>query len=197
MRKTLLITALASCFYVGAGCADEITEQIQSGAQAYQQQDFQLAIEELNYAVAQIQEKLNAENATLLPEPLAGWTADSVENTSGAMAMMGGGANMARDYRRGNETVNLNIIANSPMLSGMMAMFSNPMLLGSNPDMKPYRYKRIKGLKETSGNTVTLTLMMMGQVMIKAEGQNLKDEKVLEAYLDKMDFERIQRAFVQ
>mgnify|MGYP000025297832 CR=1 FL=1 len=47
------------------------------------------AVDELNYAVAQIQQKLNTQNETLLPEPLDGWTAGEVENTSAAMAIMG------------------------------------------------------------------------------------------------------------
>ncbi len=197
MRTLKLVPLLTGLFLVGIVQADEVTGQIQAGVEAYQQQDYQLAVDELNYAVAQIQEKLNAANSTLLPEPLPGWTADAVENTSAAMAMMGGGTNMERSYYRNGETVNISIIANSPMLSGMMAMFTNPMVMSSNPNMKPYRYKRHKGVKEVDGGNTRITLIMKGLVMIKVEGARLKDEKMLEQYLEAMDLKRIQGALLQ
>jgi len=196
MSKSVLLPALAAGLLIGTAQADEITDQIKAGAAAYEQQDYQLAVEELNYALAQIQEKLNAANATLLPEPLPGWTAEEVENTSGAMVMMGGGTNMSRTYRRDSQSVQITIIANSPVVSGMMAMLSNPMVISSNPDMKPYRYQRMKGVKETSGDSLSITLGLAGQVMIKLEGEGLEDEKVLEEYLDAMDFKRIQSALI-
>jgi len=194
MPNARLLLALAAGLLVGNAQADEVADQIQAGLDAYGHQDYRLAVEELNYALAQIQQKLNASNATLLPEPLAGWSADPVDNTSAAMALMGGGTNMSRTYRRDDQSVEISIIANSPMVAGMMAMISNPMVIASNPDMKPYRYQRLKGIQETSGDTLSITLGMGGQVMIKLEGRGLKDEKVLEDYLSAMDFKRIRGA---
>lgn len=180
-----------------ATTADEVEEQIQLGLESYRNGDYKAAVDDLNYAVAQIQERLNARNATLLPEPLDGWTASEVENASAGLAMMGGGSHMSRSYRRGGESLEITLTAGSPMVAGALTMINNPMLLSSSPDLKPYRYKRVKGMKQTAGERIEVTLGLAGQIMLQLTGQNLADEAVIEAYLDAMDLQRIQEALLQ
>lgn len=180
-----------------AAVADEVEEQIQLGLESYRNRDYKAAVDDLNYAVAQIREKLNAEHATLLPEPLDGWTASEVENASAGLAMMGGGSHMSRTYRRGGESLEITLTAGSPMVAGALTMINNPMLLSSSPDLKPYRYKRVNGMKQTSGERIEVTLGLAGQIMLQLTGQNLSDEAVITAYLDAMDLERIQEALLQ
>jgi hypothetical protein len=175
--------------------ADAIRDQINLGLEAYESKDYSLAIEELNYVVAQLQEKLNAENAGLLPEPLDGWTASEVENTSAAMAMMGGGTNMTRSYRRGSETVEITLMSGSPMVTGMLAMVNNPMMLSSSPDLKPYRYRRHKGMKKTADGEIEVTLSVLGQIMYQVTARD-SSEDVIKGYLDATDFSTIQQALI-
>ena len=193
----ILTTVLTLTLSAGHAHADEITDQIQSAVEAYEQQDYQGAIGDLNYAIAQIQEIVNARNAQLLPEPLDGWTASDVENVGAAMAMLGGGTSMTRRYSRGTEALEINITANSPWIAGMMQMMSNPMLMAGNPNLKPYRYKRINGMKDTSEGHIEATLALASQIIVKVTGENLSDEAVIEQYLDAMDFDRIQQAMLQ
>ncbi len=176
--------------------ADEVEDQIKQGLQAYQSQDYRAAVEELNYAIAYIQEKLNAQNVELLPKPLKGWTASKTENASGAMSMMGMGSHMSRSYQRGNERIEISITAGSPMVAGALAMINNPMMISSNPDMKPFRYQRIKGIKEVSGNRIEITLTIAGQIMIQLTGSNT-EEAVIKQYLDAMNFDAIKKSFLQ
>lgn len=190
IRSTLAL--VASILSTTLAIADEITDQIDSGREAYEQKDYRAAIDDLNFAVAQIQELLNSQNATLLPEPLDGWTASEVENASSAMSMIGGGTNMTRTYQRNGEQMEINIIANSPWVMGMMQMLGNPMMMSGNPNMKPYRHNRIKGMKETTDGEVAVTLAVAGQIVVKVTGRNLESEEPIEQYLDAMDFDRIQ-----
>jgi hypothetical protein len=71
------------------------------------------------------------------------------------------------------------------------------MLLGSDPNTRPYRFKRMKGMKRTEPNQTEITLSVTGQVMVQATGSNLKDAAALEEYLNALDFERIKAALVQ
>jgi hypothetical protein len=192
MHVLLALTALAP-----VAAADEITDQIASAREAYEQKDYTAAIDDLNFAIAQIQEVINSQNATLLPEPLEGWSASEVENASGAMTMIGGGTNMTRTYQRDDERVEINLIANSPWVMGMMQMLSNPMLMAGNPNVKTYRHNRIKGMKETSEGEVAVTLAVAGQIVVKVTGRNLATEATIEQYLDAMDFDRIQSTLLQ
>jgi hypothetical protein len=190
----LLIAALVSTMLANA-LADEIEDQIKLGLESYSSKEYKMAIEDLNYAVAQIQEKLNAQNALLLPEPMEGWKADKVSNAGGAMAMMGSGTQLSRTYRRGGESIKIAIMS-GPIIASGLAMINNPMLLGNNPDTSPYRYKRIKGMKKVSGNKTEITLSLAGQVMVQLTAQGLKDEAAIKSYLDEMDFEKIKGALL-
>lgn len=181
---------------IGGAMADAVEDQIGMGLEAYQAKDYKVAIDELNYAVAQIQEKLNAANNTLLPDAPDGWSASEVENASAGMAMMGGGAHMSRSYQRGEQLVEISIMAGSPMITGGLAMINNPMLLASDPSIKPYRYKRNKGMKQTSDGAIEVTLAVAGQIMVQLSGSGV-DDATLEKFLDAMDFDAIQESLLQ
>ena len=177
--------------------ADGVEDQIGLGLESYKNKDYKAAVDDLNYAIALIQEKLNSKNATLLPEPLAGWSATDVENNSAGMAMMGGGTHMSRSYQRDSESVEISITSGSPMVAGALMMINNPMVLSSSPDMKPYRYKRVKGMQQVSGNRIETTLALVGQIMVQVNATNLADQSVIEQYLDAMDFDQIKSALLQ
>ncbi len=194
MLRNALLATLLGVVSLGAA-ADEIEDQIRLGLESYQNKDYRAALDDLNYAVAQIQEKMTAQNVTLLPEPLDGWTASEVESSAG-MAMMGGGTTMSRSYQRDSESVEITITAGSPMIAAALSMINNPMLLGTSPDLKPYRYQRIKGMKQVSDGRIEITLALAGQIMIQVNASNLADEETVTRYLDAMDFERIQGALL-
>ena len=195
MLRRLLIGFLLTTSI--SATADEVEDQINLALDSYRSKNYKAAVDDLNYAVAQIQEKLNSTNATLLPEPLDGWTATEVENNSAGMAMMGGGTQMSRSYQRGSESLEISITAGSPMVAGVLMMINNPILLSSSPDMKPYRHKRIKGMQQVSGNRVETTLALAGQIMVQVDATNLADPAVIEQYLEAMDFDQIQSALLQ
>lgn len=195
MKYTLSVAAVLLLSSFGA-VADEVSDQIELGLEAYQSNDYKVAIDELNYAIAQMQEKLNQENASLLPEALPGWSAGPVENGSAAMAMMGGGSNMSRDYQKGDQSVSLSVTAGSPMMAAALTMINNPMLLNSDPNTKTYRYKRNKGMLQLSDGDIEITLSVSGQIMVQARGSNT-DEATVKQYLDAMDFGKLQEALLQ
>ena len=204
MNRNVRVISLALMMCLGASnaFADEISDQIESGLKAYQEKDYKLALDELKYAEAQLQEKVNQENAVLLPEPLEGWEAEDVKTTS--MSMAGGGTMMSRQYKRGKEKLKIEIAANSPLMSMMTMMMKNPMLLSSNPDASPYRYKRAKGMIEIKRNKMDTKLMLAGQILLSLELSGMdkadlktKGKEVVKQYLDKMDFAKIKEAFLE
>lgn len=195
-RNTAAVVVAATLFTALPVAADEITDQINNGLKAYESQDYKTALEELKFATAQIQELANQQNAAILPDALPGWTAEDIQNDTGAMVFAGGGSMMSREYRKDSEEVTLEIIANSPMLNMMSMMINNPMMMASDPKTKPYRFGKLKGMKRVDGGETEITLVMAGQVMIKATGRGLTDPQVLETYLGKLDMDRIRDAFL-
>ena len=54
--------------------ADEISDQITMGLEAYKEQDYKTAVEELKFVTAQLQQLQQAEIEKLMPKALEGWT---------------------------------------------------------------------------------------------------------------------------
>ncbi len=173
--------------------ADEITDQIQMGLKAYEEKDYRTAVDELKFVVALLEKLKNDQNLKLLPDALEGWKTVESNNKDNqmAMAMMGGGTSMKGKYVRDNEVVRIEILANSPLLSMMTMMISNPAMMAGEKNTTPFRYKRSKGMKKRDGNKLEITIVVAGQIMIKVVGNNLKDEAVLKEYLDAIDMAKL------
>jgi hypothetical protein len=181
----------------GQALADEVGEQIDLGKELYQEGDFRGAVEELQYAISQIQQKLNEEYMTLLPDPLEGWRADEAQAQTAGMAMMGGGTQISRDYyaQEDNGQVNIQILANSPMLAAMSMMIGNPMMMQGERDTKPYRKGRTKGMIKENAKNIEITLLVANRVLITVKGSRVDSKEPVEAYLDAMDLRAVEKAF--
>lgn len=197
--KKLLLTGLVilPMLMSTALIADEIEDQIQAGLKAYQDKEYKIAVDELKFAMAQLEKLAQNDNKKLLPTVLDGWTMkDDDSQTQAAMSMLGGGTTIGANYTRGNESIHIQIIANSPMIAMIGMMINNPMMAASDENTKPYRYKRIKGIKKTEGSNTEITLLLVGQIMIRLDGENLKDSAILEQYLDKIDMNKLKEALL-
>lgn len=172
--------------------ADEVEEQIQEATQAYQEGRYADAIEELEFAVGQIQELRNQRYLTLLPEAPPGWEAQEGEAQTARMALMGGGTHLMREYVRDEEQITIEMMADSPMLAALNVVLNNPAMLAGTPNTQPYRYKTYKGIKKIQdGGDVEISLLVGSNTLIQLKGVNLEDPETLETFLDAMDFARI------
>jgi len=187
-RRGLALMALGLNFHTQA---DEITEQLERSLKAYKEQSYSSALRELQFAVAQIQEKLNTSYLALLPEPLPGWQADQPESQT-AVALMGGGTHISRHYHYDpDQEIVLEIIIDSPLIQMLTLTMSNIPVLTTDQSIKPYRFDIYRGTVRKEGNTREISLLVANQVMVKAAGQNLKEEKFLESYLRAMEIKKI------
>lgn len=178
--------------------ADEITDQITAGLEAYKEQDYKMAVEELKFVTAQLQQLHQAEMQKLMPKALEGWTEKegSSRDNQVAMSMMGGGTSMKSEFKRNRERVIIEVMANSPMMQMMTMMLKNPAMMAGQQNTKPYRYKKAKGMIKTENNKTEITLMLAGQILIKATGRQLEDDAVLKEYLEQLDFSKLKEALL-
>jgi hypothetical protein len=179
--------------------ADEITDQVDIGVQAYKAGEMRQAIQELQYAIAQIQEQLDSQYTKLMPEPLEGWSAQEAQSQSAGMSMMGGGTQVSRDYNKngGNESVRIQVMADSPFLQAMSMMLSNPMMMQSDPSSKLYRHGRHRGMikHQRNSNQWEISLMVANRIMVQVSGNGLESEAPLEDYLKALDLAKVEKAF--
>jgi ABC-type branched-subunit amino acid transport system substrate-binding protein len=106
--------------------ADDVTDQINEALKAYQGQDAQTAIAALDAAANLLRQARADGLKKLLPTVPPGWTADEAEASAVGAAMLGGGTTASRTYHNGSQRVEVQIVAESPMLQGMAALLGSP-----------------------------------------------------------------------
>lgn len=123
-RAVIAVISAATLALAGPAVADEVEDSISEALSAYRNKDYSAAKQALDYASQLIAQK-NAEGLTAaLPAPLDGWTAEDAE-TQDAAAVMFGGIRAARTYEKGDVNVEIQIMADSPLLATWMPMLSN------------------------------------------------------------------------
>lgn len=181
----LLALGVAAAPVAGPAAADEVTDTIESALEAYRDGNVTAAREDIDYA-AKLLAAMRAESlAKLLPPALPGWTrADADDEESGGMmAMLGGGTAAAATYAKDDGTeIEINLMASSPMVSGIAAMVRS---MGAMGGSKPMRIQRTEFI-ESDGD---LQGVVDGKVMISVAGDATTDEK--KAYLETMDFDAL------
>ena len=170
---------------------DPVLVSIEEAAQFYREGDYSEAVSSLNLAVQQIQEKKGATLADLLPEPLEGWVADAAESQVAAASMLGGGLSVERSYRREQANVQIQIVADSPMLQAVMMMFANPMFASADGGRMERigRQKAIVKYDSATGHG-SINAVVANRFLITVEGQGASEEE-LRAYAALVDFEKI------
>ncbi|PIE00387.1 MAG: hypothetical protein CSA79_03985 [Thiothrix nivea] len=170
--------------------ADDVTDSIQEATKAYEAGDIAGAVEGLNYAVQLLQQMKGKVLAKLLPEPLEGWKAGEAESAAVGAAMFGGGLTAQRDYQKDKSRVKIQVVTDSPMLQGMMTMFSNPMFAASSGG-KMTRINKQKAIVEYDSERQEgeIQIMVKNRYMVTVSGNKVsKDE--LKAYVDAIDFSK-------
>ncbi len=178
--------------------ADEITEQLDVARQSYEDGDLRAAVQTLQFAVASIQEKVNLSLLDLLPEPLEGWNADEPQASSAGMVSMIAGTNLSRHYFRDDgASVDVSIMADSPFLSMMTMMLSNPMMMQTDPGSRIYTHAGRRGMiRHARGeDSWEISLMAKGNVLIQISGTGIKDKEAIEAFLEAIDLDAVEKAF--
>lgn len=200
MRKAavvLLVGALSLAGIQGA-LADEISETIERAKELYLEGKYSEASSELQFAVGQIQSLQAEQLKELLPDPLPGWTAEEASASAAPMGFLGGGVTAARTYNKedGDESVDIEILTESPLLQSVMMFLANPMMLAGQPDTKLVRVKGQKALEKfsTQDKEGELSVVLEGKTLLTVKGSSITSKDILYQYMDTIDFEAISKA---
>jgi len=188
IKKALVTAMIASGLTLGSvAAADEVTDLLKEAIEAYEQGDFTLVKENLNYTTQLLNEKSADAIASALPEPLAGWSAEDADTTASAAAgLFGGGIEASRVYTKKGSSVKIDITGESPIMSQMMMMMSNPVLAGSMGKM--VRIGKQRGIQSKDGQK--LTIIFNNRLLISIEGESSIEDKI--AYAEAIDYDALQ-----
>lgn len=189
----LYIAGLATAlfFFPAIGFCDDITDSINEGLEAYNQGEYGDSVESLNYAVQLILQKKSENLTVYLPEALEGWKASDASSQAGG-AMFGGGITAEREYTKGDSEVTVSFITDSPMLQGMMMMFSNPMIATSDGG-KLVKIKRQKAIVKynESDKEGEIQIVVDNRILVQINGSNVSLEE-MKAYAEAIDYKKLE-----
>ncbi|WP_295541117.1 hypothetical protein [uncultured Thiohalocapsa sp.] len=171
--------------------ADAITDQIDAAERAYVAGDEQVAIQALEFAIAQIKEQLRARQLALLPAPLPGWSADDPVSDAGGIAAMFTGTTLTRTYRNdAGASVTIGITADSPLLSMLTT------LMQASPGATPYTHAGYRGVLELHQDGTSRLLLLVGtRIQVQVEGSGV-ERQTLEAYLRAVPLAQLEEALL-
>ncbi len=171
--------------------ADDVTDYINEALEYYKDGQFSEAVSSLNFAEQLIQQKKSSGLEAFLPEPLSGWGAEAATSQAASSAMLGGGISAERSYTKGDSSVQIQIVADSPMLQGVMMMFSNPMFAASDAGKMERIGKQKAIVKYDAANQDgEIQIIVANRFMVTIEGSEVSD-KVLKDYAKAIDFDKM------
>lgn len=172
-------------------CADEILDAMNEAIEAYKEKEYVGAAESLDYAKQLIQQLRSEGIIKLLPEALPGWESKTAQTQS--MGMLGGMSGVEKEYWKpgtgdeGRKRITINIMAESPMMQGMMAMF-NPMYAGAQGG-KLQKIKRNKAIVTYNPDSRSgeANVLVEKSFIVSIKGDSV-DEKDLLDYAEAVDY---------
>ncbi|MDZ7832534.1 MAG: hypothetical protein U5L07_12345 [Desulfobacterales bacterium] len=190
-RVKVMALILGFMFFAATCWADDITDSIKEALDYYKEGAYTDAVGSLNYASQLIQQKKGEELESMLPEPLDGWTARDASSQAVGAAMMGGGLSAERSYSKEDSTVDIKIITDSPIMQGMMMMFSNPMLAASDGG-KMQKIGRQKAIVkyDTQNKSGDINVVVANRFLVTIEGRDVS-EADLKAYAKAIDYNKL------
>ncbi|MGF1644223.1 MAG: hypothetical protein ACFCUJ_11305 [Thiotrichales bacterium] len=182
--KKLLLPLLLSTSLIGPVYADEIVDTINSALKAYQDGDFVAAKEDLDYASQLLAKQKATGLSKMLPKELAGWKREEGETQALGAGMFGGGTMASSNYVKGDKNVNIQLMADNPMMAAVAGMFNNPSLMGAAGTQK--RINRQKVMIDGEGEMTA----MIGKVLVQISGSASLEDK--EAYFNALDIKALE-----
>ena len=185
-RIAVLLFGIAT---ISGAHADDVTDQINEALKAYQNHDTQTAIAALDAASNLMRQSRADGLKKLLPPPPPGWTADAAESTAVSVAMLGGGVTASRVYHNGVQRVEVQLVADSPMLQTVAALIASP--LGAIGGMKTVVIGG-RRMSYTENDHSYMTLVA-DKVIVRVEGNGDTPVVTLRSFIGVIDFAAIER----
>jgi hypothetical protein len=185
LKKAMLLPAV--CLALSASVwADDASDAIDKAAALYKEGKTQQAIAQLELATQFIRQQRAEAMQQVLPEPLDGWTAEEATSSSAGSAMLGGGSTIKRTYSKDDKNLSIEIMADSPMMQSMMAIFTNPMFGAAAQGGKVQMINGQQAILKDNG----LMMVVDNTFMIQINAEKGMDADLI-AYANAIDLKKL------
>jgi hypothetical protein len=169
--------------------ADDVTDTIDEAIKAYKSNDLAGAAQSLDAAAQLVRQKRADHFKASLPDAPSGWTAEQATSQSVDAAMFGGGVTAERHYTKGDSSITIKLITDSPIMQGVMMMMGNPLFANADGG----KLERIKGQKAIFKNkdgSGSVNVIVNGTMLVQIEGSHVTDAD-LHAFAQAIDFGKL------
>lgn len=191
-RNVVKAAALAMVLTLFAGLAygDDITTSINEALEYYKNGEYTEAVSSLNYAAQLIQQKKGGSLESFLPNPLEGWTAGDTTSQAAGAGMFGG-VSAECQYQKGESSVKVSIVTDSPILQGMMMMFTNPAFAVSDGGkLEKIAHQKAIVKYKPSEKQGDIQIMVANRFLVSIEGSGVAKAD-LKKYAEAIDYEKL------
>lgn len=187
----LLISSVWVTF--SAVFADEITDSIEEAMEYYKEGNHVEAVSSLDYASQLIRQKRSGKLEALLPEPLAGWSAEDVKSRAAGSGYLGGMISAKRKYKKERSSVSIEIITDSPALQSMIMVFSNPAYASADGG-KLTKIKRQKAIIKyhPSNRKGEINIVVAKRYLVSIKGRNINQNDLVD-YASAVDYMKLKK----
>ncbi len=164
--------------FLGSLAADEVTEEIANALKAYEAGEYSAASVSLQQANSIVMEKKSAAIAKALPDTVGEWKGGEVENNGAGLAVFGGGGTMLeRKYSKGDLTMAVTLMVDSPMVMQYVGMLNNPAMATA---MGLKRRKVGENVALFNPKENSLNMIIENRFMIQINGSQGKEDNIME-----------------
>lgn len=151
MKRNLIWTGLFCFLAYWAGAQGQAEAYIKEAQDYLAQKNYSAAQLSLQDAIREINTMMGGQVVDALPKEINGLVAEEGETNTAGMGFMGGGTQITKRYQHPAKEENdaeVQIIANSPMMSMMTMYLTNPSMMG--PEYKSIRIGTRRGILKSS-----------------------------------------------
>ena len=173
--RCLLLAMLVAA--PGGARADEIGDQLDLARQYYQDGDITGAIGELEFVLQALRGRIGQELLATFPAPPDGWTAETADDSGGAIPFVAAGTMLSRTYSSpdGASSIEAQLMSGGGFLQGLAGMMMNPTMLAAQPNAKRVRVGREAGVVtyDAEAHSAQLVLDLGGKATVMLEGKGV------------------------
>ena len=186
MRRPLwLALTVLPLLLPGAARADEVADAMKEAMRAYEAGKLTAARTALSEAMQLLSQKTASALTAALPAALPGWKAADVESNTAALGFLGGGSIASRRYSNDKgQHVEIQITADSPIISQLGMIMTNPIMAGAMGKLIRVGDQRAI---QTSDNEIQM--LINNRILVSVSGNAPEDAKL--AYAKAIDLKKL------
>lgn len=182
--KKIIITLMIACFLMAGVSAQDVSVQFDEARTAYKAGDLQHARFALQQALYEIDYAIGQEVLKILPNSLGSMVSTETEGELTTTNLGIAGLSVNRTYKGESEKHgSIQLLGDSPLLAGINAILSIPLIGGGDPNQKRIKVGNYKGLlqKSTSETGVMAwdVQIPFGSSLLTFHCEGFNEEKVV------------------